>query len=126
MSQKRYAMHVLFRYIPHVARKSVRSFHRGAKGQGQKRKRRALMAHMSSSLSAASSSSSSSSLDLSSVFLASSSSFFLAFSTSLKVAHFLAKASASATSSVTMTLSKIVPPFTCQRSKPKKPKSSYL
>merc|ERR1711915_799225 len=60
--------------------------------------------------SSSSSSSSSlllSSLLLSAAFLASSSSFF-AFSTSLKAFHFFAKESASDTSSVMMTLSKIV------------------
>merc|ERR1719388_780537 len=58
--------------------------------------------------------------------LASSSSFFLAVSTSERAFHLAAILSASATSSVIMTLSKIVPPFTCHRSKPMKPKSSYL
>merc|ERR1712170_185501 len=80
----------------------------------------------SESLSSSLSESSSSSSFLSSAFLESSSSFFFVFSTSLSSFHFLAKASASDTSSVMITLSKIVPPLTCQRSKPMKPKSAYL
>merc|ERR1712050_381146 len=60
----------------------------------------------------------------SAAFLASSSSFFLACSTSLKAFHFFAKASASALSSVTITLSNIVPALTCHKSKPRKPKSA--
>merc|ERR1712070_116464 len=86
-------------------------------------------AHMSSSFaasSASSSSASSSSFVLSSDFFDSSSSFFLLFSTSLSAFHFLAKVSASALPSVMMMLSKIVPPFTCHKSKPRKPKSLYL
>merc|ERR1712037_229111 len=86
-----------------------------------------------SSASISSSSSSASSFFFSSAafasfsaFLASSSFFFLVFSTSLKSFHFFAKLSASALSSVMITLSKIVPPFTCHKSKPIKPKSSYL
>merc|ERR1712040_10231 len=69
------------------------------------------------SSSSSSSSSSFSAFLSSSAFFASSSSFFLVFSTSLKSFHFLAKASASATSSVTITLSKIVPALTCHKSK---------
>merc|ERR1712217_960848 len=76
--------------------------------------------------SSSSSSSSFSSSFLSSVFFESSSSFFLLFSTSLRSFHFFKKLSASALSSVMMTLSKIVPPFPCHKSKPRKPKSSYL
>merc|ERR1719482_876229 len=87
---------------------------------------RAHISSASSFFASSSSSSSSSSFFLSSVFLESSSSFFLVFSTSLRAFHFLANVSASATSSVIMTLSKIVPPFTCHRSKPIKPKSAYL
>merc|ERR1712187_988865 len=78
------------------------------------------------SSSSSSSSSSASSFLESSAFLESSSSFFFAFSTSLRSFHFFAKASASALSSVIMTLSKIVPPLPCHKSKPRKPKSSYL
>merc|ERR1712039_990331 len=80
----------------------------------------------SSSSESSSSSVSDSSFFASSAFLASSSSFFFSFSTSLRSFHFFTKASASATSSVMITLSKIVPPLTCQRSKPIKSKSSYL
>merc|ERR1719265_2264830 len=79
----------------------------------------------SSSSSSSSSSASSFFLASSSLALASSSSFFLALSTSDRAFHFLANSSASARSSVMMTLSKIAPPFTCQRSKPMKPKSAY-
>merc|ERR1719453_2195782 len=86
--------------------------------------------HMSSDsfLSSASSSSSSasSSFFVSSSFLVSSAFFFSAFSCSLNVFHLAAKASASALSSQTMMLSKMVPPFTCHKSKPMKPKASYL
>merc|ERR1712014_384620 len=78
------------------------------------------------SSSSSSSSSSLSSSFFSSAFFASSSSFFLAFSTSLRAFHFFAKASASDLSSVMMTLSKMVPPLTCHKSKPMKLKSSYL
>merc|ERR1712039_1018790 len=80
----------------------------------------------SSSDSSSSSSASDSSFLASWAFLASSSFFFSSLSTSLRSFHFLTKASASAASSVMITLSKMVPPFTCQRSKPMKPKSSYL
>merc|ERR1712154_233165 len=52
--------------------------------------------------------------------------FFFSFSTSLNAFHLAAKLSASALSSVMMILSKIVPPFTCHKSKPMNPKSSYL
>merc|ERR1712014_255197 len=91
---------------------------------------RLTVVYASSFFSSSSSSSSLSSSLASSVIdaaaAASSSSFFLLFSTSLKSFHFLANASASALSSVTMTLSKMVPPLTCHKSKPRKPKSSYL
>merc|ERR1719247_3853185 len=73
-----------------------------------------------------SSSSASSSFFLSSSFFASSAFFFSAFSVSLSVFHFAANTSASAISSQTITLSKIVPPLTCHRSNPMKPKSAYL
>merc|ERR1719291_608698 len=76
--------------------------------------------------SSSSSSSASSSFFFSSSFFVSSSFFFSAFSISLKAFHLAAKASASALSSQMMTLSKIVPPFTCHRSKPMNPKSAYL
>merc|ERR1712008_673216 len=79
----------------------------------------------SSSSSSASLSSLASSF-LSSAAFASSSSFFVLFSTSLKAFHLFAKASASALSSVMMTLSKMVPPLTCHRSNPTKPMSSNL
>merc|ERR1719221_1853179 len=89
-----------------------------------------LLPHISSasleSFSSSSSSSASSSFFFSESFLESSSFVFSAFSNSLRAFHFAAKASASALSSQTITLSKIVPPFTCQRSKPMKPKSAYL
>merc|ERR1719247_4039209 len=78
------------------------------------------------SSSSSSSSSASSSFFFSSSFFAPSSFVFSAFSCSLSAFHLAAKASASALSSQTMTLSKIVPPFTCHRSKPMKPKSAYL
>merc|ERR1719188_1544564 len=80
----------------------------------------------SSSSSSSLSSSSASSFFDSSTFFASSSSFFLAFSTSLRSFHFFTKTSASANSSVIMIESNMVPPFTCHKSKPTKPKSSYL
>merc|ERR1719148_200151 len=88
--------------------------------------------HISSdSLDSSSSSSSSSDESVSaflssSDFLASSSSFFFDFSSSLSVFQKFAKASASEASSVMITLSKMVPPLTCHRSNPMKPKSSYL
>merc|ERR1740120_454134 len=78
------------------------------------------------SSSSSSSSSSFSAFLSSSAFFASSSSFFFAFSASHSSFHFLAKPSASEISSVTMTLSKMVPALTCQRSKPMKPKSANL
>merc|ERR1712183_626507 len=78
------------------------------------------------SASSASSSASSSSSFLSSAFLASSSSFFLLFSTSLNSFHFFANLSASTLSSVRMMLSNMVPPLTCHKSNPRKPKSEYL
>merc|ERR1719247_595933 len=78
------------------------------------------------SSSSSSSSSASSSFFFSSSFFAPSSLVFSAFSCSLSAFHFAANESASALSSHTMTLSKIVPPFTCHRSKPMKPKSAYL
>merc|ERR1712139_336975 len=78
------------------------------------------------SSSSSSSSSASSSFFFSSSFFAPSSFVFSAFSCSLSVFHLAAKASASALSSQTMTLSKIVPAFTCHRSKPMKPKSLNL
>merc|ERR1719310_1009544 len=78
------------------------------------------------SSASSSSSSASSSFFLSSSFFASSAFFFSAFSTSLSAFHFAAKASASALSSHTITLSKIVPPLTCHKSKPMNPKSAYL
>merc|ERR1712110_201545 len=74
--------------------------------------------------SSSSSSSSFSSFLSSAAFLASSSSFFLACSTSLKAFHFFAKASASALSSVTITLSNIVPALTSHKSNPRNPKSA--
>merc|ERR1712032_1005213 len=77
------------------------------------------------SSSSSSSSSSFSSFLSSAAFLLSSSSFFLAFSTSLNAFHFFANVSASALSSVTIMLSKMVPAFTCHKSKPRKPKSAY-
>merc|ERR1711959_496421 len=88
-------------------------------------------AHMSSdsflsSASSSSSSSASSSFFLSSSFFVSSSFFFSAFSCSLRAFPFAANASASALSSQTITLSKMVPPFTSHKSKPMKPNSSYL
>merc|ERR1712137_1328215 len=78
------------------------------------------------SASSASSSASSSSSFFSSAFFASSSSFFLLFSTSLNSFHFFANLSASALSSVRMMLSNMVPPLTCHKSNPRKPKSEYL
>merc|ERR1712083_836039 len=88
------------------------------------------VSHISSasflSASSSSSSSASSSFFFSASFLVSSSFFFSVFSTSLSAFHFAARASASALSSQTMILSKIVPPFTCQRSKPMNPKSANL
>merc|ERR1719217_1443029 len=78
------------------------------------------------SSASSSSSSASSSFFLSSSFFASSAFFFSAFSVSLRAFHFAAKASASALSSHTITLSKMVPPLTCHKSNPIKPKSAYL
>merc|ERR1712232_52795 len=51
---------------------------------------------------------------------------FWHFPPRLTLSIFLAKASASALSSVMIMLSKIVPALTCHRSKPRKPKSAYL
>merc|ERR1711939_1193301 len=79
-----------------------------------------------SSASSSSSSSASSSFFFSSSFFDSSCFFFSAFSTSLIAFPFSANTSASAASSQTMTLSKIVPPLTCHKSKPMKPKSACL
>merc|ERR1719326_1904673 len=69
---------------------------------------------------------SSSSFFFSSSFFEESSFFFSSFSTSLIAFHFAANESASALSSHTITLSKMVPPFTCHKSKPMKPKSGKL
>merc|ERR1712151_1112136 len=79
-----------------------------------------------SSSSSSSPSSSSSSFFASSAFFASSSSFFLAASMAFNAFHLAANVSASDLSSVMMILSKIVPLFTCHRSKPMNPKSAYL